>query len=179
MVTMTRAGTGVATGTWSRGGVAYRLGLNYNAGQSNDFKWQLVAVDRVGNASYTDADPNTVASQPYTLTIDNDPPIVARARTGVTYDDKEGEDVEEINDRSFIALAFQNQDASGPDQAGSIQDRLHPLPAGGGRGHGTDLGCWVYSLDRRDGRRPGREQHHSGLAGLPRVEPRVGVGRDA
>ena len=119
--------SGHGSGDWDmiERGAAYRLSLNYNAGQSNDFKWQLVAVDRVGNASYTDADPNTVASQPYTLTIDNDPPAVVRARTGVSYDDKtfkDGDDEikgKEVNDRSFIALEFQNQDASGPDQLDS------------------------------------------------------------
>ena len=95
-------------------GVAYRLGLNYNAGGSSNWKWQLVAVDRVGNASYSDADVNGSASQPYTLTIDNDPPIIVAARTGVTYNSK---DHEEVKDRSFIALTFHNDNRGGSSDA--------------------------------------------------------------
>ena len=95
-------------------GVAYRLGLNYNAGGSSDWKWQLVAVDRVGNASYSDADVNKSASQPYTLTIDNDPPIIVAARTGVTYNSK---DHKEVKDRSFIALTFHNDNRGGSSDA--------------------------------------------------------------
>ena len=95
-------------------GVAYRLGLNYNAGGSSNWKWQLVAVDRVGNASYSDADVNKSASQPYTLTIDNDPPIIVAARTGVTYNSK---DHEEVKDRSFIALTFHNDNRGGSSDA--------------------------------------------------------------
>ena len=49
----------------------------------------MVAVDRVGNASYSDSNANKSASQPYTLTIDNDSPIIEAARTGVTYSNKE------------------------------------------------------------------------------------------
>ena len=95
-------------------GVAYRLGLNYNAGGSSNWNWQLVAVDRVGNASYSDADVNKSASQPYTLTIDNDPPIIVAARTGVTYNSK---DHEEVKDRSFIALTFHNDNRGGSSDA--------------------------------------------------------------
>ena len=98
-------------------GGAYRLRLNYNAGISGSWKWQLVAVDRVGNASYSDADANKPASQPYTLTIDNDPPIIVAARTGVTYSNK---DHEEVKDRSFIALTFHN------DNRGGSSDALDP-----------------------------------------------------
>ena len=95
-------------------GVAYRLGLNYNAGGSSSWNWQLVAVDRVGNASYSDADVNKPASQPYTLTIDNVPPIMAGARTGVTYNSK---DHKEVKDRSFIALTFHNDNRGGSSDA--------------------------------------------------------------
>ena len=117
-----RSGNG--SGDWQmiERGAAYRLSLNYNAGQTTDFEWQLVAVDRVGNASYTDAKPSKTASQPYTLTIDNDSPIVVWARTGVTYDDKSftvGEveiEGKEKEDDSFIALAFENDNLSGPDK---------------------------------------------------------------
>ena len=113
-------------------GVAYRLGLNYNAGGSSSWNWQLVAVDRVGNASYSDSNVNAPASQPYTLTIDNDPPIIVAARTGVTYNSK---DHKEVKDRSFIALTFHNDNRGGSSDAldSEIGRRL-PLPAGtGGR----------------------------------------------
>ena len=96
-------------------GAAYRLALSYNATQSGNFNWQLVAVDRVGNTSYTDADINTGDHQPYLLTIDNAPPIIVTARTGITFDDRTKEN-KEIKDRSFIALTFQNDGTSGaPD----------------------------------------------------------------
>ena len=89
--------------------------MSYNATQPGNFNWQLVAVDRVGNVSYSDADVNEDDHQPYLLTIDNAPPIIVTARTGVSYDDKKGNDTE-IKDRSFIALAFQNDGTSGsPD----------------------------------------------------------------
>ena len=96
-------------------GTAYRLALSYNATQSGEFKWQLVAVDRVGNTSYSDADVNKENHQPYLLTIDNAPPIIVTGRTGITYDDRTGKDTE-IKDRSFIALTFQNDGTFGsPD----------------------------------------------------------------
>ena len=54
--------------------------------------------------------------QPYLLTIDNAPPIIVTARTGITYDDRIQEVNTEIKDRSFIALTFQNDGTFGsPD----------------------------------------------------------------
>ena len=97
-------------------GTAYRLALSYNATQSGEFNWQLVAVDRVGNTSYTDADVNKDDHQPYLLTIDNAPPIIVTARTGITYDDRTNKDTE-IKDRSFIALTFQNDGTFGSPDA--------------------------------------------------------------
>ena len=52
------------------------------------------------------------AYQPYLVTIDNDPPVLVTARTGITYDAKAKT---EVRDRSFIALAFENDGRSGPD----------------------------------------------------------------
>ena len=122
-------------------GAAYRLALNYNAGQSSDFNWQLVAVDRVGNASYSDADVNKISVPAvHVLTIDNDPPIIVRARTGVSYDDKSfkkglGKDTR----RSTTAPSsrWRSRTTARParrTQVGSGIHRLHPLPAGCGRG---------------------------------------------
>ena len=122
--------SGAGDGDWEmiEKGKAYSLGLSYNArGGASTLNWQLVAVDRVGNASYTDANANAEDGYaPYVLTVDNDSPIIARARTGISYDDKsvtvggtkyEGK---EIKDRSYIMLAFEN------DGRGGSADILHP-----------------------------------------------------
>ena len=108
--------SGSGNGDWEmiERGVAYRLGLSYNAPQAGELNWQLVAVDRVGNVSYTDADINKPNNLPYTLTIDNDPPIIVAAHTGITYDDKKNV---EVKDRSFIAVTFQNDGTFGSPDA--------------------------------------------------------------
>ncbi len=106
--------SGSGNGDWDmiEQGKAYRLALSYNAALSGLYEWQLAAVDRVGNASYTDANANTGNYQPYELTIDNASPDIVAARTGITYDHKAEK---EITDRSFIALTFQNDGTGAPD----------------------------------------------------------------
>ena len=93
------------TGTWemvgNRAGVAYA----FTAKGSGDgaHLYQLVAKDRAGNKSTSDADRDMDDDQPYVFRVDDADPVLSSARTGISYNTEK--DAEEV-DLSFIALEF-------------------------------------------------------------------------
>ena len=97
-----------ASGTWrmagSRAGVAYAFTASGSGRGDNEYLYQLVAKDRAGNTSMTDAEtdsPNT--AEPFVFRVDDIDPELADVRTGIGYDTAKNE---EKVDRSYVALTF-------------------------------------------------------------------------
>ena len=108
-----------ASGTWrlagSRAGVAYAFTASGADRPDDSFLYQLEATDRAGNTTVTDADDRLGGNQPYVFRVDDTEPELSEARTGISYD---REDNEEIVDRSYIALSF----TDGEDGADALGD---------------------------------------------------------
>ena len=98
-----------ASGSWkkavARAGVAYEFTASGGFG-TGPYLYQLVAKDRAGNVTTTDAvadtDTNT-DDEPFVFRVDNTAPVLVKARTGIGYDTTKN--VEKA-DRNFIALDF-------------------------------------------------------------------------
>ena len=98
-----------ASGSWkkavARAGVAYEFTASGGFG-TGPYLYQLVAKDRAGNTTTTDAvadtDTNT-DDEPFVFRVDNTAPVLVKARTGIGYDTTKN--VEKA-DRNFIALDF-------------------------------------------------------------------------
>ena len=98
-----------ASGSWkkavARAGVAYEFTASGGFGKG-PYLYQLVAKDRAGNVTTTDAvadtDTNT-DDEPFVFRVDNTAPVLVKARTGIGYDTTKN--VEKA-DRNFIALDF-------------------------------------------------------------------------
>ena len=97
-----------ATGTWgmvgNRAGVAYDFTASGTGRDDGTYLYQLVAKDRAGNVSMSDAVRDTTDdNEPYVFRVDDTEPALSSARTGISYDTDEN--AEEV-DLSFIALDF-------------------------------------------------------------------------
>ncbi len=96
-----------ASGSWrtaaSRAGVAYSFTASGAGRGDDDYLYQVVALDRAGNETVTDADDRANGDQPYVFRVDDEDPELQFARTGISYDT---EDNEEVVDRSYIMLDF-------------------------------------------------------------------------
>ena len=90
-------------------GIAYEANIVYNiTTQGTDVKkyqWMVEAWDRVGNKGQAN-------KNRFDLTVDTDKPQVLEARTGISYD---VDDSEEVRNRSYIALTFVNGETGGED----------------------------------------------------------------
>ncbi len=108
-------------GAWSL--IGSRAGVGYSfAAQGNNFDeavnaLQLQAMDRVGNTTTSDADLEKRGDQPYVFSVDATDPLVAKVRTGISYDNG---DNEETVDRAAIALEFSEPIKSGDIVASRI-----------------------------------------------------------
>ena len=96
-----------ASGTWrmagNRAGVAYSFTASGADRADASYLYKLVAKDRAGNMTTTDADLDESGNQPFVFRVDNEDPDLAKARTGISYDTTKNE---EKVDRSSIALDF-------------------------------------------------------------------------
>ena len=102
-----------ASGTWrmagSRAGVAYSFTASGAGRDDAEYLYQLVAKDRAGNTSMTDAEtdsPNT--AEPFVFRVDDIDPEVTDVRTGIGYDT--AKNAEKV-DRSYVALTFGGGDS--------------------------------------------------------------------
>ena len=94
-----RVGSGY---TFSSSGANFRDGI-YNL--------QFRAMDRVGNATTSDAELDSAdTDEPFLFEVDNDKPDLNSVRTGISYDNSKGE---ETVDRSSILLIFDDQIKAG------------------------------------------------------------------
>ncbi len=117
-----------ASGTWrsasSRAGVAYSFAASGADKTDGHYVYQVVAKDRAGNESKTDAVNDTPDSEPFVFEVDDTDPDLAVVRTGISYDT---EDDEETVDRSYIALTFADSDALGDVDTGNINVVGHTI----------------------------------------------------
>ena len=90
-------------------GVSYFLDMAVTNVGEGDNPWYLQATDRAGNTARTDAKPSKDGDQDFTLTVDVSSPEFKEARTGISYDPAKKE---EIVDRSFIAVTFNDADSN-------------------------------------------------------------------
>ena len=110
-----------ASGEWriagSRAGVAYAFTASGADKRDNPYLYQLRARDRAGNWTVTDGDDSDAApgNQAFVFRVDNTDPALVGARTGITWD---GSEDEEVVDRSYIALEFTGNGA--PDALGDV-----------------------------------------------------------
>ena len=91
-------------------GVSYSLDMTLveNAKILQEYFWQVSVTDRVGNTALTDGDDKD-GKQPFSFTVDDQDPEITVARTGIGYEDGEGE----IRSRSWIALTVENSGSAG------------------------------------------------------------------
>ena len=91
-------------------GVSYSLDMTLveNTKILQKYYWQVSVTDRVGNAALTDGDDKD-GRQPFSFTVDDQDPEITVARTGIGYEDGEGE----IRSRSWIALTVENSGNDG------------------------------------------------------------------
>ena len=86
---------------------------------AGDYKWVLRAKDRVGNVTTTDADADEPGIQGFTLTIDNESPVIDVIRTGINYSASKDR---EVADRNAIAVSFKNEESGNADRLDSIEE---------------------------------------------------------
>ena len=91
-------------------GAEYALDMRVVGQPFGTYYWQVTAKDRVGNKATTDSDDEKKGNQPFSFNVDDADPEASSARTGIGYEDGEGE----FKDRSWIALNFENE--ANPDQ---------------------------------------------------------------
>ena len=125
-----------ASGTWrmtgSRAGVAYAFTASGADRDDDPYLYQLVARDRAGNETMTDADDRTNGAEPFVFRVDDEDPDLLNARTGISYDTDDN--VEEV-DRSYIALDFDGDALGDVDTANitvvgsTIVGVIHPSVA--------------------------------------------------
>ena len=111
-----------ASGTWrmagNRAGVAYAFSASGADRDDDRYLYQLVAKDRAGNTSMTDADSDTESvNEPYVFRVDDTEPELATVRTGITWNS--ANDEEEV-DRSYVALTFTDGGDTGADALGDV-----------------------------------------------------------
>ena len=82
-------------------------GANFDDGIYN---LQFRAMDRVGNATTSDAELDSDTDEPFLFEVDDDKPDLSSVRTGISYDNSKGE---ETVDRSSILLIFDDQIKAG------------------------------------------------------------------
>ena len=76
---------------------------------TGDVYWSLSAVDRVGNRTAIDADPDKAGAQPYKFGVDRDGPDAnGNIYAGVGFDNEKGDNGGEVSDNRSIMLLFVN-----------------------------------------------------------------------
>ena len=91
-------------------GVSYSLDMTLveNTKILQKYYWQVSVTDRVGNTALTDGDDKD-GKQPFSFTVDDQDPEITVARTGIGYEDGDGE----FRSRSWIALTVENSGNDG------------------------------------------------------------------
>ena len=98
-----------------RPGVSYFLDMAVtNVGEGSN-PWYLEATDRAGNTERTDSNPGKDDDQDFSLVVDVASPEFRDARTGISYDE---DDNEEVVNRSYIAVTF--EDVNGLDALSAL-----------------------------------------------------------
>ena len=110
-----------ASGQWrnaaSRAGVAYSFTASGADRDDDPYLYQLVAKDRAGNVSMTDAVTDTEnLAEPFVFRVDDTEPDLVDARTGISWDSEKNR---EKVDRSYVALRFADGE-DGQDALGDV-----------------------------------------------------------
>ena len=110
--TSTRTDDITNQGRWTpiggRAGAGYTFSSSGAGFDSADYNLQFRAMDRVGNATTSDAELDSpTTDEPFVFTVDDENPtlVPGQVRTGISYDNTKAVG-EEIVDRSAIALIF-------------------------------------------------------------------------
>ena len=102
--------------SWVEDDPDHSYSLTYSRGglMSASHSWNIVATDRVGNRSVSDAKTSTKAKDDYKLTVDNQQPEVKKTAlyAGIGFDRSKNT---ETADRSSILLIFTNEGATSGD----------------------------------------------------------------
>ena len=110
-----------ASGEWrsaaNRAGVAYSFTASGADRDDGPYLYQLVAKDRAGNESKTDAVTDTEnTAEPFVFRVDDMEPNLIDARTGISWDSEKNQ---EKVDRSYVALRFADGEL-GQDALGDV-----------------------------------------------------------
>ena len=119
-------------------GVSYALDMTISGLKVGPNKWHLSAKDRAGNMARTDADPDKDDDQDYTITVDTSSAEFMQARTGISYD---ADEKEEVVDHSYIALSF--KDANGSDVLASVDETKFLV-------EGSEIVGFIHPSDKSD-----------------------------